>query len=156
MLNYALEILNSKSGIYYATINSSLILSFTDKKIQVYLEITESVKNEIITDFFPEIYGLEDEILNVIFKKTERFSLNTINRTLKNEIFFNLHFLSNPGKENSAFIIIEDVTEGCLSLRKLQQRKNEIILKNSELIRRKTLSEIVLLLWISIINYFRY
>ena len=77
MSNNTLEIIKSKTGIYYANFNSSLILSFTDEKIQVFLGIKEPVKNEILTDLFPELYGLETEVLDVIFKRTEGFIFKT-------------------------------------------------------------------------------
>lgn len=156
MPNNTIETINSKSGIYYATLNSSLILSFTDKKILNYLRIKEPVKDEILTDFFPELFGLEDEVLDVVFKRTKRFSLNTINRTLNNDIFFNLHILSGEEKDNSAFIIIEDVTEACLSLRKIQQKKNEMVLENNELIRRRNFSDSLLFNRVNIVNYFQW
>ncbi|HNX23134.1 MAG TPA: PAS domain S-box protein [Spirochaetota bacterium] len=132
----AIKIISSKFGIYYAALSSSLTLSFTDRNIQDYLGLKE-LNDEYLTDIFPELFGLENEIYDVLNKKKEKFSLNTINRTVKSEIFFNLHAFSDPEKENSAFIIIEDITEGSLSLRMVQQKRNEMILRNNELIRRE-------------------
>jgi len=137
MSNGAIGIINSKFGIYYASLSSLLTISFPDRNIQDYLGLNESEINKSLTEIFPEFFGLEEDVYDVIFNRRENFSLNTINRTVKNEIFFNLHVFGDPDKAESAFLIIEDITEGSLSLRMVQQKRNEMILKNNELIRRE-------------------
>ena len=133
----AIEIISSKFGIYYAALGTGLIVSFTDSNIRDYLGLKKNANKEILTDIFPELIGLEDDINDVINKRRESLVLNTVNRYVGSEIFFNLHIFSDPDNDCSAFIIIEDVTEGSLSLRKVQQKKNEMILRNNELIRRE-------------------
>jgi len=137
MSNGALEIINSKFGIYYASLSSALTVSFPDRNIQDYLGLNESEINESLTEIFPEFFGIEKDVYDVIYKRKESLSLITINRTVKNEIFFNLYIFSDHEKADSAFLIIEDITEGSLSLRMVQQRRNEMILRNNELIRRE-------------------
>jgi PAS domain S-box-containing protein len=133
----AIEIISSRFGIYHARLNSSLIITFTDSTIHDYLGLKESAGEEMLTDFFPELFGLENDVLEVLNRKRDRLTLNAINRTAAGEIFFNLHVFSDYKNNNSAFLIIEDITEGSLSLRMVQQKRNEMILRNNELIRRE-------------------
>jgi len=137
MSNSAIEIINSRFGIFYAVLNSSMYLTFADSNLHNYLGLKKSEDNEILMDVFPELFGLETEVADVIYKRSDHFCLNTINRTVKSEIFFNLHIFSDPENSETALIIIEDVTQGSLSLRMVQQKRNEMILKNNELIRRE-------------------
>jgi len=133
----AIEIISSRFGIYHAVLNSSLIITFSDSTIHDYLGLKESAGEELITDFFPELVGLENDLLEVLNRKRDRLTLNAINRTAAGEIFFNLHVFSDYKNDNSAYVIIEDITEGSLSLRMVQQKRNEMILRNNELIRRE-------------------
>ncbi len=137
MSKNAIEIIISRFGIYYAVLNTSMILSFTDKNLKTYLGLMESGDRESLTDIFPELFGLETDINDVIHKRKDHFILNTINRTVNTEIFFNLHLFSDPENIGTALVIVEDITEGSLSLRMVQQKRNEMILKNNELIRRE-------------------
>lgn len=137
MVNSAIEIISSKFGIYYAALDPAMNLSFPDRNILDYLKIKKSEEYQFLTDFFPELYGFEDDILDVLHNNKEVFSLNTINRTADNEIFFNIHVFNDPDKEGSGIVIVEDITRGSLSLRMVQQRRNEMILRNNELIRRE-------------------
>ncbi|PKL16825.1 MAG: hypothetical protein CVV49_14160 [Spirochaetae bacterium HGW-Spirochaetae-5] len=137
MTKSAIDIIIGRFGIYYGVLNSSMILAFTDKNLQTYLGLGDCGDNEYLTEIFPELFGFETDIDDVIYKRRDHFSLNTINRTVDSEIFFNLHIFSDPENDDSALIIVEDVTQGSLSLRMVQQRKNEMTLKNNELIRRE-------------------
>jgi PAS domain S-box-containing protein len=137
MSNSAIEIINSRFGIFYAVLNSSMNLTFTESNLHNYLGLKKSEDNEVLTDLFPELFGLETEVADVICKRKDHFCLNTINRTVNTEIFFNLHIFSDPENDNTALVIVEDITQGSLSLRMVQQKRNEMILKNNELIRRE-------------------
>lgn len=137
MITGAIEIISSRFGLYHAILNSSMILSVSDKNIYTYLGLAGAEDNFVLTEIFPELFGLEDEINDVIHRRRERFSLNTINRNVENEIFFNLHIFSSPDNIGTGIVIIEDITEGSLSLRMVQQKRNEMILRNNELIRRE-------------------
>jgi PAS domain S-box-containing protein len=137
MSNSAIEIINSRFGIFYAVLNSSMNLTFAESNLHNYLGLKKSEDNEMLTDVFPELFGLETEVTDVICKRKDHFCLNTINRTVKTEIFFNLHIFSDPENDDSALVVIEDITQGSISLRMVQQKRNEMILKNNELIRRE-------------------
>lgn len=137
MSNSAIDIISSRFGIYYARLDSSMNLTFIDKGLHNYLGFKEKPILEPLTDIFPELFGLETEISDVINKRRDHFILNTINRTVKHEIFFNLHIFSDHNNHETALVIVEDITEGSLSLRMVQQKRNEMILKNNELIRRE-------------------
>lgn len=136
MYRGAIEIISSKFGIYHAAVNSSLFLSFTGVNFQKYLGIKDSCNTRLLTDVFPELIGLETEVDEILHNRKENLTLNTINRSVENEIFFNLYLFSDAENPGNAFIILEDITEGSLSLRMVQQKKNEMTLRNIELIRR--------------------
>lgn len=65
----AIEIISSRFGIYHALLNSSLIITFTDSTIHDYLGFKESAGEEMLTDFFPELFGLENDVLRSIKQK---------------------------------------------------------------------------------------
>jgi PAS domain S-box-containing protein len=132
----AVDIISSKFGIFHASVDSSMILSFTGRNFREYLGLKNCAAIMPLTDIFPELIGLEDEIKDVFHGRRGSLILNAINRTVINEIFFNIYVFpdsENPGK---GFIILEDITQGSLSLRMVQQKKNEMILHNIELMRR--------------------
>ena len=136
MYRSAIEIISSKFGIFHASIDSSLILSFSGRNFQKYLGLKDCASNGQLTDIFPELIGLEPDIDDVLHNRRESLTLNAINRKVSNEIFFNLYLFNDSINSGNAFIIVEDITQGSLSLRMVQQKRNEMILRNIELRRR--------------------
>ncbi|HOP61798.1 MAG TPA: SpoIIE family protein phosphatase [Spirochaetota bacterium] len=132
------NIISSRFGIFYAVTDLSLNVKFPDSRLVEYLACGICMENEVsLQELFPEVIGIENEIIEVIKGERESVSIRRINRTAGEEIFFNLHFFSDIKGSGYSYVVVEDITENSISFREAQQRRNEVVLKNLELVKRE-------------------
>lgn len=132
------SIIGSRFGIYYAVTNSALKVKFPDSRLLEYLGKDVSSDKDIpLADLFPEIIGIENDILEVVRGERDSITIKRVNRTTTDEIFFNLHFFSGALGAGYSYIVVEDITESSVSFREAQQKRNEVIIKNHELVKRE-------------------
>lgn len=138
------SVLGRGFGIYFAFVDPSFMLIFSDDSICKYLGMGDIPGPARLEEVFPEIVGLEDEIGRVISGGKSRFTINTITRFPERDIYFNLNFVSPGPGENGCLLVLEDVTLASISLRNVQQKRNELLLKNQELLQREEFIRILL------------
>lgn len=132
------SIISSRFGIFYAVTDRSLSVKLPDTRLLQYLGIdADSMKDIPLADLFHEVIGIEHEILEVISRERDSISIKRINRSVNGEIYFNLHFFSDTGDPGYTYIVVEDITESSISFREAQQRRNEIVIRNLELVKRE-------------------
>jgi len=131
------EILGGEFGLYYAIVDSSYRMSFSDNPICRYLGAGEMTGEVELVDLFPEVVGLEDDIGKIFSGESERFTINTITRYPEKDISFNLHFFNYRAHGNGCLLVVEDVTQASVSLRDMQQKRNELLVKNQELVQKE-------------------
>ncbi|HPR39271.1 MAG TPA: SpoIIE family protein phosphatase, partial [Spirochaetota bacterium] len=132
------SIISSRFGIFYAVTDISLKVKFPDSRLKDYLACSECTENTPrVSDIFPEVIGIEDQILDVINGSRDSLTIKRINRATTDDIFFNLHFFSDTGDSGYSYIVVEDITESSISFREAQQVRNEVAIKNFELVKRE-------------------
>lgn len=129
------EIISSRFGIYSLVLEKNLTFQDVPGDLLDYLGVERSAACIEISELFPEVVGLEPDIMEIISGLLEKFLLGYVNRIPEREIFFNLHVYPCEINKN-AIVFIEDVTESGMSLRHVQQRRNELFLANMELLHR--------------------
>jgi len=123
-------------GLYYAMIDSDLLLHFENDAMCEFLSVKPCLKQVHISDVFSEVIGLEDEIRTVVKGEKNEFSIRRINRSCSQEIFFNLYILNHSYKGYQAIVVVRDITNELLVYHSLQQSRNEIQLLQNELIEK--------------------
>jgi len=131
------EILSVRFGIYYATVNRSLELTLSDSDLLGYLGAARPAGPVHILDLFPELVGLEADIAAVLNGESDGFCVPTVNRVPERDIFFDLHLFIYRPADGTALLVVRDATAEGISLRKVQQRRNDLLLKNQELVQRE-------------------
>jgi PAS domain S-box-containing protein len=132
------SIISSRFGIFYAVINSSLHVKFPDDRLVEYLENGADPDGNIpLHEIFPDIIGIENDIMEVVRGERDSITIKRINRTTSGEIYFNLHFFSGTLGTGYSYIVVEDITESSINFREAQQKRNEVIIKNLELVKRE-------------------
>lgn len=132
------NIISSRFGIYYAVTDKSLKVKFTDGRLIEYLANGEDPDRDIpLQDLFPEIIGIENDIMEVVSGERDSITIRRINRTTTEEIYFNLHLFSGALGAGYCYIVVEDITESSMTFREAQQKRNEVIIKNLELVKRE-------------------
>ena len=105
--------------------------------------LTNRFSGRSFFEFFPEFIGNEEEIRNVLKKKSVGFRLDYVNRTdtMGQLRFFHLLVLSE-NKSDFGVVIIEDATERAKMVQEMNQQKYELLLyKSNSEFRRQFLSE---------------
>ncbi len=128
------EILSEKFGIYYALVNPDLALDVSDSALFRYLGLESLPGTLFLADLFYELIGFDDDVAAVISGSRQEFCIPTINRVTDREIYFDLYLYHYPPAGRAALLVVKDATSEGLSLRAVQQRRNELVLKNQELI----------------------
>lgn len=131
------EILSGRFGIYWALVTPSLEIVLSDSRLLDYLGAGAPSGKIALDDLFPEFVGLEGDIEKVLSGEADGFCIHTVNRAPGDEIFFDLFLYRYRPAERTALVVVKDVTAEGVSLRKVQQRRNELILKNQELVQRE-------------------
>jgi putative nucleotidyltransferase with HDIG domain len=133
-----LGLLMVRFGIYYGTIDKKLRVRFNDDGVFLFLGVQPTSGWLDLTDFFPEVVGIEEEILQIINGKREEYSILSVNRNVREDKFFNIYFLRNSMKTGNCVIVVKDLTNELLYRQAIQQKKNEIELLHQMLIEKNT------------------
>lgn len=119
------------------------IIEIDDIGKTILKSVTNRFSGRSVLKIFPELLGNEEEIHNVLKKKSADFRLDYVNRTdaMGQLRFLNLLVLSGD-KTDCGVLIIEDVTEHARMLQEMNQQKYELLLhKRSSEFRKQFLSE---------------
>ncbi len=134
----------NRFGLYYGFVNSNMEIHFDNDEVYSYLSLEKIREKFNLSDIFPEVSGVEDEIKKVINGEKREYSILGINRYDIGEKIFNLYFLHHPNEKYKAVTVIKDVTNEILFRQSLKQSSKEIdLLKNELIIKNRDLDETV-------------
>jgi len=136
------EKLLDRFGIYVGFVSNTMKLHFFSKKIEEFLEV-EKINTKELLDIFPEMFGSEEIIKEILTQKKEHYKIKFVGREINNgkQIYFNLHFYSSGIKGYPLLIVVEDITSQSKHIKELQQSRNEILLLNEELSKKNKILE---------------
>ncbi len=137
-----LSLLVVRFGIHYGMVDEKLRVRFNDDGVFMFLGEKPTSEWLDLTDFLPEVVGIENEIMKVINGEREEYSILSVNRYAGDEIFFNIYFLRNYTGGGNCVVVIKDLTNELLYRQAIQQKKNEIELLHHILIEKKTALDI--------------
>lgn len=129
-----IDLLLSKKNISYAIFNSSLNIIKKSNNLYKSLHLNSSYAQNSIYDIFPEFFGSEEEILEVLSGVKKEYCLGKVNKYDKDGKLDYLDYLVLPisDPEKSILVIVTNSTESSTLEQKVQQQTNEIkILKES-------------------------
>ncbi len=121
-----LSMLVVRFGIYYGTVDEKLRVRFNSDGVFYYLGEKPVVQWMDLADFLPEVVGIENEILRIIDGEREEYSIQSVNRRVKDDVFFNIYFLRKYLGGRSCVVVIKDLTNELLYRQAVQQKKNEV------------------------------
>ena len=121
-----LSMLVVRFGIYYGTVDEKLRVRFNSDGVFYYLGEKPVVQWMDLADFLPEVVGIENEILRSIDGEREEYSIQSVNRRVKDDVFFNIYFLRKYLGGRSCVVVIKDLTNELLYRQAVQQKKNEV------------------------------
>lgn len=133
-LNIVLETL----GYGYAYLNKALEIVSYNSIFQILSISDQSVQNKSIYNIYPESFGLESILEELIQNKRSSFFISNIERqgTDKEVFYFDLMLLSFKDKSMPIICLIKNVSESVVNKQILVQQKNEIKLLENMLIHR--------------------
>lgn len=114
--------------------------------LQILNQESGPVPTQNLLDLFPELYGNEENLLEVLNRKSGEFRLDHIHRDDKDgeARYLNLLALSGEDKEKG-ILILEDSTQNARILQEINQQKYELFLyKSGSTTRKQLLSEGIL------------
>ncbi len=125
-------------GYGYAYLNKALQIVSNNSIFQTLSISDQPVYNKSIYDIYPETFGLESIIEDLIQNKRSSFFISNIERqgTDKEVFYFDLMLLSLKEKSVPIICLIKNVSESVANKRILVQQKNEIKLLENLLIHR--------------------
>jgi putative nucleotidyltransferase with HDIG domain len=138
-----LSLLVNRFGIYHGTVDEKLRVRFVDGGVFAFLREKPTTKWIDLAEFFPEVVGSENEILQIVRGERDEYSIISVNREMIDEIFFNIYFLRNPGKPRRCVIVVKDLTNELLYRQAIQQKKNEVELLQHTLIEKNRALDII-------------
>jgi len=117
----------SRNNIFYATINKDLNLVFPDHSLFSYLGVECRQNASNLEVIFPELFGTDKEIQDILNGIDSEIYIHLINRRLPDKtIFFDLCVFKNPAIPESALLVVKDTTPIGVDIQKLQQNRNDI------------------------------
>jgi putative nucleotidyltransferase with HDIG domain len=137
-----LSLLVNRFGIYYGTVDEKLRVRFVDKGVFAFLREKPTTKWLELPELFPEVVGIEEDILQIIHGNREEYTILSVNRETIDEIFFNIYFLRNPQTPRHCVIVVKDLTNELLYRQAIQQKKNEIVLLQQTLIEKNMVLDV--------------
>lgn len=130
-------LITHRFGLHQARIDRGFTIHFTGTSLQNFLGINSAAKTSEAGEVFPELIGVEQKITAVMDGRSREISIKRINRVindnLSSEIFFDLYILRDEIGDDTAALVVRDVTGECLIRQSLQQRRNEIHLLQQDL-----------------------
>ncbi len=129
------KLLTSRS-IEYLIVDQELKINETSAGAHRYVQSPSDVApGRDVRDSFPELYGYEETLNDVLQKRQERLDITEIARSLTRSaegsldlptlVYIDLHILENQSLENSFVILIEEITEAMVLRQSLVQAANE-------------------------------
>jgi putative nucleotidyltransferase with HDIG domain len=137
-----LSLLVNRFGIYYGTVDEKLRVRFIDEGVFAFLKEKPTTNWIELTEFFPEVVGIEEDILQIIRGEREEYTILSVSRELVDEIFFNIYFLRNAQTPRHCVIVVKDLTNELLYRQAIQQKKNEIELLQNILIEKNVVLDV--------------
>ena len=134
MLDTFIDLLLSKKNISYALFNSSFNIVNKSKDLSNSLHINLLNDESSIFEIFPEFFGLENELLELLSGIRKEVILENVNKYGKDGKLFYLDYNVIPinDPDPRILVIITNSTEQSELEQKVQQQNNEIkILKES-------------------------
>jgi len=128
-IQIVLNAILSKSIFEYILVNNQLRVLETSSGLKKYLD-KEPKGGDDVLDFLPELVGSEEEIREIFVK---RYCLYTLEAVFKNEYYINLSI--EYCSEDTAIILIHNITAMTLSQQKLLQYSNESTLLYNTLVK---------------------
>lgn len=117
----------SKNIVEYILIDKNLRIVKHSEGLTKYLESTPNIGDDVL-DFLPELVGSEEDILQIFDTPTFSFVLESV---YKKDYYVNVsveHY-----DQNTALILLHNITDTALTQQKLVQYSNESILMNKTL-----------------------
>ncbi|MEC4983898.1 MAG: diguanylate cyclase [Oscillatoria sp. PMC 1068.18] len=121
------------SQIEYLLINNNLLIQELSPGVEKFSESAEKIQvGSDVRLSFPELFGLEDLLSEIINGKQKNFDLKGIARTAADGslLYFDLYF---QGEDNHLLLVIQDVTESKVIEQRLVQGANEYSLLLNDL-----------------------
>ncbi|HNZ25987.1 MAG TPA: HAMP domain-containing sensor histidine kinase [Spirochaetota bacterium] len=126
----------SRNNIFYATINKDLSLIFPDNSLLSYLGVNNLQDASNLEIIFPELFGMDKEIQDILNGNNGEINIPLINRRLPDKtIFLNLGVFKNPADSESALLVVKDTTLIGEDIQKLQQNRNNIDLLQKQIFK---------------------
>lgn len=126
-MNSLIDYLFVEYGIGYAVFNRDLKLIRKSNNLSNLLNLSKINLDESLFEIFPEFFGLENDITNVISSKIPKLVLDQINKVNDNGDIRYLKYtlLKLPGADNILLSIYDSTIQSQLR-QTLQQQKNEL------------------------------
>jgi len=118
-IQIVLNAILSKNIFEYIIVDRDLRIQNTSEGIKRYLE-KQPKENDDVLEYLPELVGSEDEIKEIFVK---RYCLYTLESVHKNEYYVNISI--EYCDQNTAIILLHNITATALSQQKLLQYSNE-------------------------------
>jgi len=134
-----LKILLDVNGFGRITFDQQLQVIEASLAVQKLLSQTiENTPTVAVTDIFPELIGVENQLLQIVAKQIPYYRLNLLNRTDENgqTRYLNLTILA-CSEEERAIIVIEDATAKAMDLQRTNQQRYDTFLYRSSLEHRR-------------------
>lgn len=124
----------SRNSIFYATINKDFRLDFPNNSLLSYLGVDILQDSSNLERIFPELFGMDEEIQDILNGNNREINIPLINRRLPDKtIFFDLAVFNNPVKPESALLVVKDMSLIVKDVQKLQQNRNDIELLQKQI-----------------------
>lgn len=134
VINFFDHILKEKQ-IAYAVFNQDLILTECSKNFSQITHLKTGIQSELIWDIFPELFGNEEPVREILRQQKKRFEIDKINKYSEDGAlhFYNLTLL--PLKTDTAHLlcIVSDITAEASLEQQIIQQKHEIELLQASL-----------------------
>ncbi|HIK09982.1 MAG TPA: PAS domain S-box protein [Oscillatoriaceae cyanobacterium M33_DOE_052] len=127
-MNPLLKKLLARRRLEYVTIDENFTVIETSVGVQRFADRSDILNaGHDVREFFPELFGIEELLLNVMQGKESCFELKGVGRFYQNKtIYFDLSVIEDLQEHFATRLIIlfEDVTENMDATQKLVQRSN--------------------------------
>lgn len=128
-MNTLLKRLLARRRLEYVTIDENFRVMETSVGVQRFADRSDILDaGHDVREFFPELFGIEELLLNVMQGKESCFELKGVGRFQPNQpIYFDLYAIENFQETrfaSSLILLFEDVTDDMDATQKLVQRSN--------------------------------
>jgi len=128
------DILLNRFRIFHGEVNARFEVRFEGPGFFEFIGSDAVSGWSDLTELFPETVGSEEAILRIMEGQRGEYGIISVNRTVVEEIFYNLYFIDNCRHDGTCIIVVRDLTNELLYRQALQQQKNEIQLLQQQLV----------------------